>query len=197
MPVRELAAVDEPVAERAVVVVALAEPAVVEHEQLDPEVAGDLGDRDEPVLVEVEVGALPVVHEDRPRPVAPRSRGRAARGTGDGTRRSSRRARRSCGRGPPREGQLRARREGPRERLGVDPDPEPRRPERLDLHLGEEVARVDEGDADRLAVVLGRRRAAEGHERVVDGRRGAAIARDRLAAQARAAASATWRSRAQ
>ena len=80
------------------------------------------------------------------------------------------------------EGQLRARREGPREGLGVDPDPETRRSERLDLDLGEEVARVHEGDPDRLAVVLGRRRSAQRHERVVDRRRRAAVARDRLAA---------------
>ena len=39
-PVRQLAPVDDPVAERAVVGVALAEPAVVEDEQLDAEVLG-------------------------------------------------------------------------------------------------------------------------------------------------------------
>ena len=53
------------------VVVARAEPAVVEDEQLDAEVARRGRDRDQPVGVEVEVGRLPVVDEDRPRPVAP------------------------------------------------------------------------------------------------------------------------------
>ena len=120
-----------------VVVVALAEPAVVEHEQLDPEVAGDLGDRDEPVLVEVEVGALPVVHEDRAVAVAPGCRAPAARGTADGTRRSSRRGRRSCGRGPPRGGSAPRRARAPtrtsrgRSRSGAAPSrtarPRPRR----------------------------------------------------------------------
>ena len=58
-PVGQLAPVDDPVAERAVVGIALAEPAVVEDEQLDAEVACRRGDRDEPVGVEVEVGRPP------------------------------------------------------------------------------------------------------------------------------------------
>ncbi len=44
-----------------------------------------------------------------------------------------------------RRGERRAGLEAPRERLGVDADPQPRRPERLDLRLGEEVARVRRG----------------------------------------------------
>src|SRR5439155_6940704 len=74
-PVRQLPAIDDPVAERRCVVVPLPEPAVVEDEQLDPEIAGDRRDRDEPLLVEVEVRALPVVDEDRPRPIAPGAAG--------------------------------------------------------------------------------------------------------------------------
>ena len=74
-PVGQLRPVDEPVAERGGVVVAGAEPAVVEDEQLDAELARRRGDRDEPVGVEVEVGPLPVVDEDRPRAVAPDAAG--------------------------------------------------------------------------------------------------------------------------
>src|SRR4051794_27436881 len=67
----QLPPVDEPVAERRVVRIALAEPAVVEDEQLDTEVARGRGDLDELRLIEAEVGCLPVVEEDRPRPASP------------------------------------------------------------------------------------------------------------------------------
>ena len=73
--VGQLAAVDEPVAERRRVVVALPEPAVVEDEQLDPQLLRDGRHREEPIGVEIEVRALPVVDQHRPRPIAPRAAG--------------------------------------------------------------------------------------------------------------------------
>ena len=57
--VRQLAPVDEPVAERGRVVVARAEPAVVEDEQLDAEVARRRRHLEQLRLVEVEVGRPP------------------------------------------------------------------------------------------------------------------------------------------
>ena len=76
-PVGQLAPVDDPVPERARVIVTGAEPAVVEDKQLDPEVAGDAGDIDQLRLIEVEVRPFPVVDQDRPRPIAPGSPGQA------------------------------------------------------------------------------------------------------------------------
>ena len=75
----ELAPIDDPVAERESFGVARAEPAVVEHEQLDAEVARRGRDLEQPRLVEVEVGRLPVVEQDRPRRVAPPPRARRSR----------------------------------------------------------------------------------------------------------------------
>ena len=181
-PARQLAQVDGPVAERRVVVVAAPEPAVVEDEQLDAQARRLARDRDEPVVVEVEVGPLPVVEHHRPRAVAPRAPrqpipvqpverlGEAAQAlAGPGDHRLGRRERR-------------ARLEPPRERLGVDAEAQPRGPERVDLRLGEEVAGVDEAQAAGLAGVLGRRRAAQGEERAVLG-----------AARARAGCPTDWR----
>ena len=74
-PVGQLAPVDDPVAERAVVRVAVTEPAVVEDEQLDPEVPCRGGDADQPLGVEVEVGRLPVVEQDGALAIAPRAPG--------------------------------------------------------------------------------------------------------------------------
>ncbi len=55
-------------------------------------------------------------------------------------------------RGPPRASEGRARFERPGERVRADPDPDPGRVVRVDLGLGEEVARVDEAEAVGLAV---------------------------------------------
>ena len=51
-----------------------------------------------------------------------------------------------------------ARRELPAEGVRADPDADPGRVVRVDLGLGDEVARVDEAEAVRLAVGLGGRR---------------------------------------
>ena len=150
-PVRQLAQVDGPVAERGRVVVALAEPAVVEHEQLDAELVGDPGDLDELVLGELEVRPLPVVDEHRPRPVAPDAAGEPLAvqpvvGVAQVAEAVGRVDEDRLGRA-----ELGARLERPGERLGVDADPQPEPAERVALGLGQEVARVDQAEADRLA----------------------------------------------
>ena len=60
--------VDVPVAEPGGVVAAVAEPAVVEHEPLDAELGGRVGQRRQPVEAVVEVDGLPRVEHDRARP---------------------------------------------------------------------------------------------------------------------------------
>ena len=67
----ELRFEDEPVAETASVVVAVAEPAVGEHQHLNAEPSGVLRNPDQFFGVEVEVGRLPVVHQNRTLAVAP------------------------------------------------------------------------------------------------------------------------------
>ena len=166
-PARQLAPVDDPVAERRVVVVATAEPAVVEDEQLDAQGLGSPRDAHDPVVVEVEVGRLPVVEDDGARAVAPRAARQplavqAVERLAEGAQAVARPGDHRLGRRERRAGL-----EPPREGLGVDADPEPGRPERVDLGLGEEVAGVDEAHRERLAGVLGRRGAAHGEERAV------------------------------
>ena len=60
----ELFPVDRPVAERGIVVVPMAEPAVVEHEELEPEIRRARSERVHLLVVEVEIRRLPVVDED-------------------------------------------------------------------------------------------------------------------------------------
>ena len=179
---RELAPVDDPVAQRRVVLVAPPEPAIVEHEQLDAEVLRLARDPDDPLVVEVEVGRLPVVEHDRTLAVAPRAARhplpvQAVEGLGQAAEALA---------GPRddglRRGERRARLEAPGEGLRVDADAQARGPERVDLRLGQEVAGVDEAQAVGLAGVLGRRRAAQGEERAVLGAAHAAQAADGLAA---------------
>ena len=55
----------EPVAQSAVVVVPLPEPAVVQHQHFDAELCRLGGDGKELVLIKVKIGSLPVVDEDR------------------------------------------------------------------------------------------------------------------------------------
>ena len=69
----ELLLVDRPVAERAEVVVAVAEPAVVHDEHVHAQVGGLGGKAHELVAGEVEVMGLPAVHEHGARGVAPRA----------------------------------------------------------------------------------------------------------------------------
>ncbi len=57
---------DDPVAEPGSIVAPRAEPAVVEHEPLDPELGGPVGEVDELRFVVVEVHRLPDVERDRP-----------------------------------------------------------------------------------------------------------------------------------
>ena len=65
-PMRKFLRIHEPVAQPRVIVVALAEPAVVHHEQLDAELRGLLRQRLLARLVDVEVGRFPGVVEHRP-----------------------------------------------------------------------------------------------------------------------------------
>ena len=59
------------------VVAALAEPAVIKHEELDATFHGLLGDLNQPILGEIEIGGLPVVNQDRTLPVTPDAPGEA------------------------------------------------------------------------------------------------------------------------
>ena len=67
----ELGLVDRPVAEAALVVVAVGKPAVVHHQQLDAHPFGELGKLHQTVAVKVKVEGLPAVDEHRAHPVAP------------------------------------------------------------------------------------------------------------------------------
>ena len=69
---------DHPVAEPRAVVAAGPEPAVVEHEALDADLGGPVGEVEQPVAVVVEVDRLPDVEGDRS-PRCDRARSRARR----------------------------------------------------------------------------------------------------------------------
>ena len=72
--------------------------------------------------------------------------------------------------------------DGPAERLRIDPETDAGSAVWLHFRLDEEIARVDEAEADRLAVLLGRRRPPEQEKRIVLVAGGSTRARDRLAA---------------
>ena len=57
--------VDEPVAQTAVVIVPLAEPAVVQHQHFDAQIGGLPGNLQNLFLVEIEISSFPVVDEHR------------------------------------------------------------------------------------------------------------------------------------
>ncbi|MNW57583.1 hypothetical protein D3C74_354000 [compost metagenome] len=61
----QLAPVFKPVAKRAVVAVAFAEPAVIEHEEFDAERTRFLGDGCDFVGIKIEISRFPVVDENR------------------------------------------------------------------------------------------------------------------------------------
>ena len=61
----QLVQVVEPVAQRGVIVVAVAEPAVVQHEQVDAHILRAASEGEQLFLIELEIGGLPVVHEQR------------------------------------------------------------------------------------------------------------------------------------
>ena len=185
--VRELARVDEPVAERRRVVVARTEPSVIEDEQLDAKIARRLGDPQQLRLVEVEIGRLPVVDEDRPRGVAPGATGEPV--AVEPVEGVAHRAEAHVGvddhglRGRERLARL----ELPLERIRADADPDPGRVEWVHFRLGDEVPRIDEAEPVDLAGGLGRRHPLEGDERVVLGAGRAAVAADRLTAGSQSA----------
>ena len=104
-------------------------------------------------LVEVEVRALPVVDQHRARPVAPRAAGQPLAVQRGGRRRSGRRDPRPSRRGrPPGRRTPRPARAPRRSLRGRSRSGPGSSPNGVDLGLGEEVARVDEAEAVRLAV---------------------------------------------
>ena len=66
--VGEFLRIHGPVAEAGVIVVALAEPAVVHHEELDAQLGGLIGEGSLPGFVDVEGGGFPGVVEHGPQP---------------------------------------------------------------------------------------------------------------------------------
>ena len=60
----ELSLVDDPVAERAVIAVALAEPAVIDDEKLYTELCGAFGNLYKTFLVEAEIAGFPAVQQN-------------------------------------------------------------------------------------------------------------------------------------
>ena len=163
----QLAAVHGPIAERGRVRVALAEPAVVEDEQFDPEVARCGRDLEELRLVEAEIGRLPVIDEDRPRRIAPPSTRQPL--AVEPVERVAHRVEARIGVDEDGfgGGERLARLERPGEGVRADADPDSGRVERIDLCLGDEVARIDEAESIGLAFGLGRRGALERDEWVV------------------------------
>ncbi|MNP52867.1 hypothetical protein D3C76_1472880 [compost metagenome] len=64
-PLRQLIGVHNPVSQRGGIVIPLAEPAVVQHHQLNAQLLGGFGDGDNLVGIEIEVGGFPVVNQHR------------------------------------------------------------------------------------------------------------------------------------
>lgn len=62
--VRQLVLVDHPVAQGAHVVVPLAEPAIVQYKGIDAQSLAAVDDTEQLLLVEVEIGGLPVIDDD-------------------------------------------------------------------------------------------------------------------------------------
>ena len=166
--VRQAVGVRPPVAKATRLTAARGEPAIVEDEELDADIVRRLGDAHELLLIEIEVRGLPIVDEDGAHLVAPDTARQAravdlvevlahaveavVRPDHDGLRRLER---------------IR-RRELPTELLRMDAHRHARDIEGVDLRLREEVAAVDEREADGLALLLVCLRALEDEERVVD-----------------------------
>ena len=166
--VRQAVGVRPPVAEATRLTAARGEPAIVEDEELDADIVRRLGDAHELLLIEIEVRGLPIVDEDGAHLVAPDTARQAravelvevlahaveavVRPDHDGLRRLER---------------IR-RRELPTELLRMDAHRHARDIEGVDPRLREEVAAVDEREADGLALLLVCLRAFEDEERVVD-----------------------------
>ena len=182
--VRQAVGVRPPVAEATRLTAARGEPAIVEDEELDADIVRRLGDAHELLLIEIEVRGLPIVDEDGAHLVAPDTARQARavelvivlahaveamiRPDHDSLRRLERILRREL----------------PAEFLRMDAHRHARDIKRIDLCLREEVAAVDEREADGLALLLIRLRALEDEERVVDMARLAAQAADGLDARA-------------
>jgi len=186
--VGELFGVGDPVAERGAVVVAMAEPAVVEDEELDARFLGIAGELLELGGGEVEVGGLPVVDEDGALAVAPRATAEAGPvegvvGLGHAVEAVAREDEDDFGGVEGGAGG-----EFPGEFEGVDAELEAGGLELIDFGLGEEVAAVDEAEAARLAGGFGGGPVDQGDEGMLLVAAGAAAALDALGAGGQRAA---------
>ena len=161
----ELLHVDNPVAERAVVVLTLAEPAVVKHHELDAEVFGTGREIVHLRIVEVKVRRLPVVDEDGAHGVAEfAAHDVVAHDLMEGLAHAIETF------GAVSEQRLRrlerfARLQMPAELEGVDAADDARRAKLLDLRLERELSAPDEAEAVDLTALLTRVLAQECEER--------------------------------
>ena len=161
----ELFPVDRPVAERGIVVVPMAEPAVVEHEELEPEIRRARSERVHLLVVEVEIRRLPVVDEDRAHRVAVfAAQEMLAIRRMERLRHSVQPVRRVDADDFRRLERL-SRRELPGEIRWVQPRDDARRAELLHLRLHREAAAVNQAERINLPGQLSRLGAREREER--------------------------------
>ena len=163
----EAVPVGSPVPQAREVVAPGAEPAVVQDEELHAVLVGRLGDGHQLILGEVEVGGFPVVDENGPGFVPPLAPGQTAavelvESTAHGVHPLVGVDHHRLGglEGLP-GGQL------PVEAEGINAQGDPGDIPGVHLRLGQEVAGVDEGEADDLALILVRAGAAEHDKGVV------------------------------
>ncbi|MPM92744.1 hypothetical protein SDC9_139880 [bioreactor metagenome] len=166
-PALEFRLIDEPVAEAGVVVVAVAEPAVVEHQHFDAQLRGVFRDGQQFLRVEMEVGRLPVVDQDRPLAVFPRAADQlvaeyVVEGAAHGSKPFCRVDQQRFG-----SLELFAGTEFPGESPLIDADLGAQPVELVKLDLGGEVAAVKQGDAVDLSGLLGGVRRGQREERVL------------------------------
>ena len=144
-----------PVAQAAGVVAALAEPAVVQHQHLDPQLFGLAGDVQDALAVKVHVGGFPVVDEDGPGLVPPDAADDVVLQKVVVAGRKLAQAGVAVAEQHLRRGELAARLQGPAEIVVADAGHQPG-----GLHLGDfaldlEAARPDQHGPQALAGLLG------------------------------------------
>ena len=162
----KLLGVDKPVAQAGGVAVPLAEPAVVQDHQSDAEAGGLLGDGIDLILIEIEIGCLPVVDEN----FAGLGGGAAAEGLPDEAMiMAGQLAQTLVGVAEQnlRGGKGLARRQQPAESVGMDAGDQTGGAVEIHFNVGAVVAGIDRHHAVTAAVVLGGGGLAENHEGVV------------------------------
>ena len=174
----ELRLVDKPVAQTAVVVVAAAEPAVVEHQHVDAHARRLLGNGDDLVGCKVKKGRFPVVDEHR-------ALGEGEAAADDAAADEAVIAARQRAQALVREGEQRlgrmeglARLKQPGEHLVVDAAAHARHAVGIDLDVRAVAAGIHRHDADAVAGLLGGRGRAEDDKGVVMMAGGAAAGGD-------------------